>query len=151
MNKRWNFKNEFMYRTYTSRYGLMGAKGKLLEEHEWSARLAQGVAYRNPRFSRTLQAPHIYISVQLFFLRTSAYDFLFKSTTAFLHKNPYTWFDGYGDITRHRITHCQLSPGLGYQRKIPYRRSPLPFPWGLFFSLLSTPMLFLTQAGMIVI
>ena len=67
MNKRWNFKNEFMYKTYTSRYGLMGAKGKLFEEHEWSATLAQGVAYRNSRFSRTLRAPHIYISVQLFF------------------------------------------------------------------------------------
>ena len=150
MNKRWNFKNEFMYKTYTSRYGLMGAKGKLFEGHEWSATLVQGVAYRNSRFSRTLRAPHIYISVQLFFKNKCVWFSFQICHSLFTQKSLYLiwllwWYYTAPYYPLSTIT------GLGVPKKNSLSEASPPSPWGLFFSLLSTPLLFLTQAGMIVI
>ena len=63
-------------------------------------------------------SPYLYFR-PIIFLRTSAYNFLFKSATAFLHKNPYTWFDGYGDIARHVLPIVNYQRAWGTKEKFP--------------------------------
>lgn len=117
MNKRWNFKN---------------GSFELFEGHKGSPRLAQRVAY-GTLASQGLPKLRIFIIPSIHFLRTSAYDSLFKSATAFF-TNIFRL-----DFTAMVILHGIVLPitnypGLGVPKQIP-PKPPLLSPLRPSFSL----------------